>query len=133
MDCGSCSWDLQEEVREVQTSCGRAIFSTGDTEEEEVCNIYAVLKYLVETNNSIYHDGTLSSCAYMKNSCRSFYSTAGGLFFSIVRWAVEWSILRVRLFVLIIYGIFYFSADFLSAFSSLTELGEKVYFRLKTL
>ena len=54
MDCDSCSWDLQEEVREVQTSCGRAIFSTGDT-EEEVCNIYAVLKYLVETNNSIYH------------------------------------------------------------------------------
>lgn len=54
MDCGSCSWDLQEEVREVQTSCGRAIFSTGDT-EEEVCNIYAVLKCLVETNSSIYH------------------------------------------------------------------------------
>lgn len=54
MDCGSCDLDLAKEVQEVQTSYGRMIFSTGDTEEEEVRNVYAVLHYLVETNNSVY-------------------------------------------------------------------------------
>ena len=54
MDCGSCDWDLAKEVQEVQASYGRMIFSTGDTEEEEVRNVYAVLHYLVETNNSVY-------------------------------------------------------------------------------
>lgn len=53
-DCGSCDWDLAKEVQEVQVSYGRMIFSTGDTEGEEVRNVYAVLHYLVDTNNSIY-------------------------------------------------------------------------------
>ena len=53
MDCGSCDWDLAKEVQKVQASYGRMIFSTGDT-EEEVRNVYAVLHYLVETNNSVY-------------------------------------------------------------------------------
>lgn len=55
MDFGSCDWDLVKEVNEVQASYGGMIFSTGDTEEEEVRNVYAVLNYLVETNNLIYH------------------------------------------------------------------------------
>lgn len=54
-DCGACDWNLAEEVKEVQASYGSLIFSTGDTEEEEVRNVYAVLHHLVETNNSVYH------------------------------------------------------------------------------
>lgn len=53
-DCGKCEWDIAEEVKEVQTSYGRVIFSTGNTEEEEIRNVYATLHYLVDTNNSIY-------------------------------------------------------------------------------
>lgn len=53
-DCGVCDWDLAEEVKDVQSSYGRTIFGTGDTEEEEIRNVYAVLRYLVDTNNSIY-------------------------------------------------------------------------------
>lgn len=53
-DCGECDWDLADEVKDVQSSYGRTIFGTGDTEEEEIRNVYAVLHYLVDTNNSIY-------------------------------------------------------------------------------
>jgi len=53
--CGNCNLDIAEEVSEVQRSYGRCIFTTGDTEEEEVRNVYAVLRYLVDNNNSIYH------------------------------------------------------------------------------
>lgn len=53
--CGDCDWDIATEVQEVQASYGRLILSTGDTEDEEVRNVYAVLSYLVETNNSVYH------------------------------------------------------------------------------
>lgn len=53
-DCGTCEMDVGEEVKIVQNSLGRMIFSLGDSEEEEVRNVYAVLKYLVETNNPIY-------------------------------------------------------------------------------
>lgn len=52
--CGSCDWNLEEEVQEVQSSYGRWIFSLGDTDEEEVRNVYAALRYLVDKNNSIY-------------------------------------------------------------------------------
>lgn len=55
LGCGTCDFDLEEEVKEVQTSYGRCIFSTGDTEEEEVRNVYAVLHYLSETKNTVYH------------------------------------------------------------------------------
>ena len=53
--CGECDWNLADEVKEVQSSYGHAIFSTGDTDEEEIRNVYATLHYLVETDNSIYH------------------------------------------------------------------------------
>ena len=34
-DCGQCEWELEKEVKEVQSSYGELIFSIGDTEEEE--------------------------------------------------------------------------------------------------
>lgn len=47
-DCGECDWDMDAEVTEVRSSYGRKIFSTGETEEEEVRNVFAVLKYIVD-------------------------------------------------------------------------------------
>lgn len=52
--CGNCDWDLETEIKEIQGSYGRLVFSLGETDEEEVRNVYAVLRYLVETNNSVY-------------------------------------------------------------------------------
>lgn len=53
-DCGSCNMNVADEVKAVQNSHGSLIFSLGDTDEEEVCNVYAVLRYLVESEQSIY-------------------------------------------------------------------------------
>ena len=53
-DCGSCDWDLENEIKEVQGSYGRLIFSLGKTESEEIRNVYAVLKYLAKNNSSVY-------------------------------------------------------------------------------
>ena len=52
--CGECDWDVAEEVKDVQSSYGGMIFGTGDTEEEEIRNVYAVLHYLADNNNSVY-------------------------------------------------------------------------------
>lgn len=52
-DCGKCELDLQAEVEEVQGSYGRMIFSTGETDKEEIRNVYAILHYLVDTENAI--------------------------------------------------------------------------------
>jgi hypothetical protein len=54
-DCGECEWNLADEVNKVQSSYGRLIFPTGDSNEEEVRNVYAVLRYLVETDNSVHY------------------------------------------------------------------------------
>ena len=53
-DCGKCDLDISDEVKGVQASYGRMIFSTGDTDKEEIRNVYAVLHYLSDTNNSVY-------------------------------------------------------------------------------
>lgn len=52
-DCGQCEWDLATEVKEVSSSYGRMIFSTGDTEEEETRNVFAVLQYIVENSLTV--------------------------------------------------------------------------------
>ena len=54
-DCGQCDWNLEEEVEEVQSSYGRMIFSTGDNEEEEIRNVYAVLQYIVDKSIVVYY------------------------------------------------------------------------------
>ena len=48
--CGETEYDVETEVKEVCDSYGRCIFSLGTTEENEVANIYAVIKYLAENN-----------------------------------------------------------------------------------
>ena len=54
-DCGECDWDMDAEVTEVRSSYGRKIFSTGETEEEEVRNVFAVLKYIVDHDLVVCH------------------------------------------------------------------------------
>lgn len=54
VECGDCDMDIASEVKEVRTSCGRKIFSIGNTENEEVRNISAILHYLIENNAPIY-------------------------------------------------------------------------------
>ena len=53
-DCGSCDWNLENEIKEVQGSYGRVIFFLGETDSEEIRKVYAVLRYLVENNSSVY-------------------------------------------------------------------------------
>ena len=49
-NCGQCEQNIEKEVKEVQHGSGRLIFTTGETEQEEVRNIYAILKYISENN-----------------------------------------------------------------------------------
>lgn len=53
-DCGTCTQNLDEEFKEVASSYGNCIFSLGDTDDEEVCNVYAILTYIVEHNVEIH-------------------------------------------------------------------------------
>lgn len=55
VDCGVCDQDLHNEFQEVSTSYGRCIFSLGDTDEEEVRNIFAILNYIVENKLQIHY------------------------------------------------------------------------------
>ena len=54
--CGSCDWNLEEEIKKVRGSYGRLILSLGENDGEEIRNVYAVLKYLVENNSHVYCD-----------------------------------------------------------------------------
>jgi hypothetical protein len=53
-DCGACEQDLKQEFDEVGRSYGRCIFSLGDTDEEEVRNIFAILSYIAENGIEIH-------------------------------------------------------------------------------
>ena len=54
-DCGDCKQNLDKEFKEVSESYGEAIFSLGDSDEEEICNIFAILCY-IEKNNILIHN-----------------------------------------------------------------------------
>ena len=53
--CGKCDFDLESEVKKVAASYGRALFTIGDSEQEEVRNVYAVLKYVAQKNMEIHY------------------------------------------------------------------------------
>ena len=57
-DCGECNQNMEQEFKEVRT--GNAIFELGGTTEEEVCNIYAILKYVVENNINVSYGIAMS-------------------------------------------------------------------------
>lgn len=52
--CGVCDQDLKQEFDEVSRSYGRCIFSLGDTDEEEIRNVFAILNYIAENNIEIH-------------------------------------------------------------------------------
>ena len=54
VDCGECTQNLDEEFRVVASSHGRFVFSTGETDEEEVRNVYAILKHIVEKDVPVH-------------------------------------------------------------------------------
>ena len=55
VSCGECTQDLDDEFEQVSGSYGRAIFSIGSSENEEVSDVYAILSYIVEHNLEIYY------------------------------------------------------------------------------
>ena len=48
LDCGDCDQDMEQEFVEVRSH--RAVFALGNTVKEEVRNVYAILKYVVDNN-----------------------------------------------------------------------------------
>lgn len=52
--CGECKQDLEKEFKEVSGSYGRAIFSLGALDEEEVRNVFEILSYIVENDIKIH-------------------------------------------------------------------------------
>lgn len=52
-DCGECTQNIELEYNEVIR--GNAVFFLGDTNEEEVRNVFAILKYAVENKIQIFH------------------------------------------------------------------------------
>lgn len=54
-DCGECSRDLDSEIKQVQGSYGRSIFVLGESDEEEIRNVYAILKYISDHKINIHY------------------------------------------------------------------------------
>ena len=55
LDCGKCEQDLEEEFKEVKNSYGRCIFSVGESDEEEIRNVFAILSYIVDNDIDIHY------------------------------------------------------------------------------
>lgn len=53
LDCGSYDDDMEETFKDIRESYGRKIFALGDTTEEEVCIVFAILNHAVERNVDI--------------------------------------------------------------------------------
>jgi hypothetical protein len=66
-DCGECEQDMAQEFNEVSQSYGRCIFSIGETQKEEIRNIYAILEYISTTTNNM-----LFSIVYGYSSAKSY-------------------------------------------------------------
>ena len=54
VDCGSYEGDIKQEFDEVSNSYGRSIFALGDTNEEEIRNVYTILRYISENNIEVF-------------------------------------------------------------------------------
>ncbi|MEZ4358453.1 MAG: hypothetical protein R2876_07595 [Eubacteriales bacterium] len=55
-DCGNIEFDVKEEYLEVSSSRGNAIFSLGESDAEEVRNVYAILSYIADNKKEIYNN-----------------------------------------------------------------------------
>ena len=52
--CGTCDQNMEQEFQVVRTQ--RAIFDLGETTEQEVRNVFAILKYIVNNNVNVHYD-----------------------------------------------------------------------------
>ncbi len=59
-DCGEPTYDIEKEIDEVRKSYGRVFFELGDTEREEVSNIYHILKCFIQNDRDIIRSAGLS-------------------------------------------------------------------------
>lgn len=50
VDCGSCELNIKQEFDIVGKSYGRYLFSLGNTNEEEIRNVYSILCYISDNN-----------------------------------------------------------------------------------
>lgn len=55
VDCGTCEQDLKQEFEEVSNSYGDCIFALGETDEEEVRNVFAILNHIVDNNLRVHY------------------------------------------------------------------------------
>ena len=78
--CGEPEYDVAKEVQEVCQSYGSCIFSLGSTDEREVANIFAVIKYLANNNY-----GGHSFVYYGYSSSRKFQEKVNGFGDSFIR------------------------------------------------
>lgn len=53
-NCGNIDFDLDSEYQEVAKSYGRLILSLGESDTEEVRNVYAILSYIADNKKEIY-------------------------------------------------------------------------------
>ena len=52
-DCGDTDQNLEIEFKQIQSSYGNLIFTLGDTDQEEIRNIFAYLKFIVDNDVNI--------------------------------------------------------------------------------
>lgn len=55
VDCGECEQNMEQEFNEIKSSYGDLIFALGDTTEEEVRNVFAILDYISSNKVEIYY------------------------------------------------------------------------------
>ena len=54
--CGECKLDIEREIQEIRRTGGAKIFTVGNTVEEEVCNVFATIQYIVDHNILVHRD-----------------------------------------------------------------------------
>ena len=52
-DCGNCEFNLEEEFSQIQNSYGHSIFTLGETDQEEIRNIFAYLNFINDNDIDI--------------------------------------------------------------------------------
>lgn len=73
-DCGPCEQDMAEEFKAIRSSHNTAIFHLGETVEEEVCNVFAIMNYIVDNNISVHWTvaGAYSSSTKFQDKIKAF-------------------------------------------------------------
>ena len=54
VDCGPCEQDMEQEFKDIRASYCRGIFDLGETDEEEVCNVFEIMSYIVDHDIIVY-------------------------------------------------------------------------------